>query len=527
MCPNTARGPAQPASDSVPARPQIIESHLRARLKHLGCRPSHRLLVAFSGGPDSLALLAASVRIRDLTGFDLHVCHVDHGLDAGSGARAARARQLADELEVPGETHFHGIRLKAAPDRGESLEAWARNQRYAALSRVADGLGGAWIATGHHAGDQAETLILRLELGSGLRGMGGIRARRGRLLRPFLDLTRRQLSAYVAELGLDPTLDPTNNDLRVPRNRIRRRLLREWKREEPTLESLLCRVAALADRVVGSAEARLVGLTGIRPLAGDKIVSSISGAQMDRVAFEGLPRELQELALSALDRTAKRIYPSPRDARSELFRQMDRSGGAVGCDAGSGWRWVSDRKTLRLLAPCTQPLADFTYTLGVSCSVDLVEIGLRATITRGAPAPWMFESHESRTAFCLEQLNAGSLRERTKDPELQIRNRRAGDRIRPFGSRRSKKLKDLMIDRRIPRESRDRLLVLVADGQPIWVSGVTLDERCRIEEGATSVWILELRALDKHTAGDARRDVEPALDIFPKAISAADREKGS
>lgn len=524
MRPKTARGRLQSGSSSDL---DPIASHLRAQLEQLGCKPGDRLLPAFSGGPDSLALLAACVRIRDLIEVDLHVCHVDHGLDAGSEARAVRARQLAGELGVAIETHFHAITLATAPGAGESLEAWARNQRYAALSQVAGGLGGAWIVTAHHAGDQAETLILRLKLGSGLRGMGGIRARRGRLLRPLLGLTREDLSSYVADLGLQPILDPTNLDLKMPRNRIRHRLLHEWKKEEPGLESLLCRVASLADRVIGSTENRLAGLTGIRPLGSDKIGRDVSGAQMDRQAFQALPRELQNLALSALDRTAKRSYPSSRDTRSELFRQLGKASGVVSCDAGAGWRWYSDRQTLRLLAPSTQPLADFTYTLRAPGSIDLVEIGLRATITRGAPAPWMFESHDSKTAFCLKRLRVETQRAAGTAPELRIRNRRAGDRIRPFGSRRTKKLKDLMIDQRIPRESRDRFPVLVADEQPIWVSGVTLDDRCRIEEGATSVWILELRALDKHTAGDARPTVEPALDIFPQASLAAGREKGS
>ena len=528
MHPITVRGPGSPASDPPSTDWHRIESHLWAQLGSLalrsndsGLQPTSSLLVAFSGGPDSLALLAAAVRLRDWNGFTLHACHVDHGLDPGSGQRARLAQGLATKLGVPLGRGFHPIRLNAEPTVGHSLEAWAREQRYTALEELAARLDGAWIATAHHADDQAETLILRLMFGTGLRGMGGIRARRGRLLRPFLELRRRELGDYLAELGLEPILDPTNEDLKIPRNQIRKRVLNEWMKEEPALVQQLGRVASTADRVIASTEKRLADLVAVRPLAVG------SGAQLDRQALNGLPKTLQVHVLNALDRAAGRVYPSPKTARSELFEQLKKRTGVVSCDAGSGWRWYSDRQTLRLLGPSTQPLVDFTYTLRAPGSIDLVEIGLRATITWGPPAPWMFESSDSRTAFSLEQVEMQSKGAGTSGPELQIRNRRAGDRIRPFGSRRSKKLKDLMIDRRIPRESRDRLPVLVASDRPIWVCGVTLDDRCRVEERASNVWIIELQALSKNTPGEARPVVEPALNIFPSVTLAADREKGS
>ncbi|MEO1370472.1 MAG: tRNA lysidine(34) synthetase TilS, partial [Acidobacteriota bacterium] len=182
-------------------------------------------LVAFSGGPDSTILAWALGSLRGSLGLQIRLAHVDHGLDAGSTGRARRATALAARLGLPMVTE----RLEpASRPSNVSLEAWARRERYAALDATAARFGLQRVATGHHADDQAETVLLRMAFGSGLRGLAGIRRRFGRVSRPLLDVRRHDIEAALGDLGLEATDDPTNRDLDRPRNLIRHHILPEW-----------------------------------------------------------------------------------------------------------------------------------------------------------------------------------------------------------------------------------------------------------------------------------------------------------
>ncbi|HUP42706.1 MAG TPA: tRNA lysidine(34) synthetase TilS, partial [Thermoanaerobaculia bacterium] len=196
--------------------------------------PGDLIVVAFSGGPDSTALLHGLARLAPERGLRLLAAHLDHGLDAGSGGRAAAARRLAGRLGVECVVARREVAALAAP--GESPEAAARRVRYRFLEEVRRARRGRWIATAHHRDDQAETVVLRLLQGSGVPGLAGIQPVRGRVVRPLLELGRAQLAAALEadhRGALDPVEDPTNRDLRRPRNRVRRALLPALEAAEP------------------------------------------------------------------------------------------------------------------------------------------------------------------------------------------------------------------------------------------------------------------------------------------------------
>lgn len=324
------------------------------------------ILVAFSGGPDSLALLAGAAAVASERGAPLLAAHLDHRLDPGSGSRAETARQLALDLGVP-------FVLAAAgdPPPRESREAFARHQRYAFLEQAARENRAAAVLTAHHADDQAETVLLRLLFGSGLDGLGGIAARRSlgpsgaaELVRPLLGLRRAELRAAVEAAGLTPVEDPTNLDTRVPRNRIRHLLLPRLARDEnQDPVELLCRVAAAGGAAAERVGARLAVLLEATPTS--------EGARLARRAFCELPETLQGSALSLLHRLAGEGRPAPLEARRELLGQLGR-GGKVRCDCGArqgrNFWWQADRYTLELRsavrsAGAPEPRArQFTYT---------------------------------------------------------------------------------------------------------------------------------------------------------------------
>lgn len=443
--------------------------------------PGDGIVVAFSGGPDSTALLAALAQIRRSAGRRLTAGHLDHGLDPGSAGRAEEAARLAAEIGVPLVAERREVpRLRQA---GESAEAAARRVRYEFLEEVRRRTGSRYVATAHHRDDQAETVILRLLFGSGLEGIGGVwpvqRPFGGTVVRPFLTLSRADLLTGLAAAGLRGVEDPTNADAGVPRNRVRHRLLPALCREEPDLPARLARLAGRARGAAAAVDRRLARCLHLRRMDG--------GIGIEREALERLPPELHPFALAWLHRQAGAPYPAGSAARGELLRQM--RSGRGGCDCGGEWRWEEEagvlflRSVLREGAPEASP--EITYTLRIPGELEIPELRLRVAVSRRPVEPWMFEGSPWRAALALPL---------AEGDRVTVRNRRPGDRIHPLGANGSRKLKEVLIDHRVPRRERERLpLICVGElGERIaWVPGVTIDHRFRIDGHATA-WVAEV-----------------------------------
>jgi tRNA(Ile)-lysidine synthase len=180
-------------------------------------RPGAPVLVACSGGPDSVCLLYSLWHLRRLLRIRLEVFHFDHRLRPDSSGDAAYARRLADRLDLP----FHLRAADDAPARGASVEVWARNARLGAARTVLGETGAERLALGHTLDDQAETVLLGLVLGWGPEGLAGMAPAGGEVVRPLLEVTRVEVEAFCRALGLRPRRDPSNADPRFLRNAIR------------------------------------------------------------------------------------------------------------------------------------------------------------------------------------------------------------------------------------------------------------------------------------------------------------------
>lgn len=420
--------------------------------------PGDRLIAAFSGGPDSTALLLGLTRLP----CRVTAAHLDHAMDPGSADRARAAARLAERLGVPFVTERREARRP-----GESPEAAARRVRYEFLEEVRVREGARWIATAHHRDDQAETVLLRLLFGSGLEGLGGIRPVHGAVVRPLLRVPRRALLASLGDL--EPVRDPTNEDLRLPRSRVRHLL-----RPRLDADDLLSRVANRAR----SASARLERKVSEHL----NVEEREDGLAVERAALERLPAELHPFALAWLHRRAGAPWPAGSAARGELARQL--GGGNPGCDCGGGWRWETSGGllVLRRPAPEEERVADFSYTLGIPGAVEVPEIAVRVGLSRRPVEPWMLSGSPRCAALALPL---------AEGDRVTVRNRRPGDRIHPLGASGSRKLKELLIDRRVPRRERGRLPLICVGDRIAWVPGVTIDQRFRIA-GETTAWIAEI-----------------------------------
>jgi tRNA(Ile)-lysidine synthase len=440
---------------------------------------SDAVAVAVSGGADSVALLlilgaiAARARWR-VAG----VIHVNHGLrGVESDEDEAFVRALARRLSLPCEVAHVDVRARAR-DRHQSIEAAARDLRYAAFADAASALGATLVATGHTRDDQAETVLLRLLRGAGSRGLGGIRPKRGRYVRPLIDCRRGDLRAFLAAAGEPFREDASNADLAIARNRVRHALLPILDRDWPGAIRALARAAELAaddERVL----ARMA-----KEMAPALSLSPASGVQLDVRGLVPLPaaiaRRIVRDAIEAAGGTAslrdvdavRRLARAPRpDGRLDL-------GGFEVSRRGSALRF-------RAAHPRGGRVRPFEYVLPVPGDVHIDETGatIRASIRKGLPATSVSAGRDEAWVA----LSAIAL-------PLVVRSRRPGDRVRPFGAPGSRKLQDVLVDAKIPREARDEVaLVVDARGTLLWVAGVAAAEAGRVTALDADVVILQLK----------------------------------
>lgn len=252
-----------------------IEGRLCRTLARLGLT-DRRVLAAVSGGPDSLCLVAALSRV----GAKVEAACIDHGLRPESPEEVRRTEAVCHGLGVP----FHTRRV--AVPAGPGLEAAARGARYAALEAIRAERGLEFVATGHTASDQAETVLMRLARGAALRGAGGILERRAdSVVRPLLGVTRAETRAYVLALGLEAVEDPMNHDSAFARVRVRHEVLPALVSAlGPGAERALARFARLAQED----DALLARLAH-----GALTRARLADGALDRVALQSLERPVR------------------------------------------------------------------------------------------------------------------------------------------------------------------------------------------------------------------------------------------
>ena len=467
---------------------QALDSLLTIELA-LGARGPW--VVAFSGGGDSTALALGLAELAPRHGLEVQLFHVDHALDPGSGERAAGAAAIAATIGLPFTAERHPVPAPAR--RREGTEAAARRARYAALEAFRLRLGADRILTAHHRDDQIETVLLRIAAGSGLAGLQGIHRRRGAILRPLLDLERSTLDAFVAARGIVPLADPTNRDLTMERNRVRHRLLPLLLEQEPELGAAMAAVATAAERARSALDRRLEKL----------LVKEGGGSQprLEIAALLPLPEPLPFFALNLLERWAGREVPGSTRSKRELLRQLAGLAAAPGRDlalpagGGDGLFWLASGGLLGLAPPLPAGAA-FSYILEGPGEVEVPEIGGRIRLSRQPFAPWMRVGERRRAAFAVSDGGASGLPLR-----VEVRNRRHGDSIRSLGAPGMRRLKELLIDHKVPRAERDSLPLLVVEGTIAWVPGITIADRFRLKNESVA-WVVEW--LD-NPPGDFRR----------------------
>lgn len=390
--------------------------------------PGDRVLVALSGGADSTALVAALAALRDAGALaEVRALFLDHGLRAGVEPEAAAARGACARLGVPLEEQRLAV-------REGNVQAEARRARYAALAAAADRAGATRIATGHTRTDQAETVLLRLLRGAGARGLAGIPPRRGRVIRPLIDRTREEGTAFLGALGMGWAEDPTNALSGYARNRVRHSLWPAIRALAPAADRALARAADLAREDERALAARA------RALAGD-------GRAVAVETLRGEPAAVRRRVVRRLWRGATGSGRALEARHVEAVLALLRRGrpGETALPGGRIARFRYGRLEIARPAAAAPRVAPLEVPGPGRYAVPELGLSVEVAAERPAAVPW----------------------------PLTLRTRLPGDRFRPDGGAGGTKLKRWLIDRKIPREARDRLVLLAApDGAIAAIAGL-------------------------------------------------------
>ena len=414
--------------------------------------PDVTVCVAFSGGADSTALLAALAQLQRPP-LEVRALHVDHRLHPQSASWAAHCRRVARSLDVPLLVRTANV----ARAHGESLEAAARAARYRLLAAAL--APDEALLTAHHQDDQLETVLLQLLRGAGLAGIAAMPAMasfaRGALLRPLLPWSRAELSAWVRSQGLDWIEDPGNSELRLDRNYLRTRVLPLIRERWPAAAATVSRAARHA------AEAqRLLDALG----AADAARASF-GAMLSAQQLRTLPPERRRNALrfwitaaghlapptSRLEEIAGPLLQARADAQPFVSWEgtlLQRQADLLSLHAASGASAVAGA------APAVRP-EELTWPWRRHRTCALPGPGGKLTL-----------KHDARGPLDLDALPA----------VLTVRARRGGERLRPVRGGARRALKSLLQEARVPVAERARLPLIFADSTLIAVAGLWLDE---------------------------------------------------
>jgi tRNA(Ile)-lysidine synthase len=432
-----------------------------------------RVAVAVSGGADSVALARILKELSVGGSFPIAgLIHVNHGLrGAESDDDEAFCRALADNLGLPVDVTRVDAAAHARRER-RSLEASARDLRYAAFDSAAGRLGATVVVTGHTADDQAETVLLRLFRGAGLRGGSAIRWRRGLYARPLLEERRQTLRRYLHDAGAAFRDDSSNLDLSIPRNRLRHGLMERVAADWPGAVPALARFAELA----ADDEATL---SGAAASSGARILSGPDGVELERAVLVALPPAVgRRVIRDAIEEAGGRA--TTRDIAA-VWR-LCRSSRLRGRIALHRVRVEMNGGVARLVAPRARRAIEAAYELPVPGSVLIRETGttIRASLLIEADRP------EVAGQAAILQLTELSL-------PLTVRGRRPGDRFHPLGAPGSRKLQDVLVDRKVPADVRDEVPVVVdREGEIVWVAGLAIAHRCRVTRPAAGMVKLDL-----------------------------------
>jgi tRNA(Ile)-lysidine synthase len=466
-------------------------NHIRKTIEtHSMLERGDHLVVAVSGGPDSVALLRALALLTDEYRLHLTTAHLNHGLREGEAdEEEAFVRRLSEGMGIACICKKRDIRALKERKR-RSLEEIGREERYRFLQETAEICGAVKIAVGHHRDDQAETVLLHLLRGSGPEGLRGILpVRDGRIIRPLLDVGRSDILAFLRREGLTYRSDSSNESPLFLRNRIRNELIPGLAANyNPRLIEGLCQTAGIIRRED----------------------DYLRGVVQQVIRGFGIVPGSEEIALPVADFMVLHEAIQGRIIKCLLE-------GAAPLRNGIGYRHIEAVLVLARRSAGRSVSLDLPFRIRVERKGGILRIrkeGERRARKQERKSPTRFEYRveipatihlrEIGRTIRLEWIEKPCIREMKERPEtafmdyecmtlpLIFRNMRPGDRVALLGTGGTKSLKDYFIDRKIAAPCRSEIPLLVDAGSIIWIAGERISERVRVTEKTRKVLMAEI-----------------------------------
>ncbi|MFC1917825.1 tRNA lysidine(34) synthetase TilS [Chloroflexota bacterium] len=446
-----------------------------------------KLVVAVSGGADSVCLLHVLDKLRGELALKLHVAHLNHqlrGADADTDARYVS--DLARTMNLPATIEKADVPAYQRQHRLSPEEA-AREVRYAFLARVVLVTGADGVAVGHTLNDHVETILMHLIRGSGTRGLIGLHPKirqnidgeKLNIIRPLLEISREETDAYCRQQQLEPRLDTSNLLLSPLRNRIRLELLPLLQNYNPNIVATLQRTArTIAD------EYNLIEEEGKRFKGSRKIADAVI---LDKAEFQKLHPALQRYLLrQSIEKLIGNLKDIEADHIEDIMDALEKPAGKrIALPCGLSFSIEYDRYLVgtdpAVLAPF--PELETEFELNIPGTTSFPGGQIEASII---DHPEIETKEDDFTAsFDLAKT----------DSKIFLRGQHSGDRFQPLGMSQEKKLNRFMIDSKIPQSWRRRTPIVTTPEQIIWVVGYRIDDKVKVTADTAQILCLKFKRI--------------------------------
>ena len=424
---------------------------------------NNKIIVSVSGGVDSIVLLTLLVEVND---FQLIVAHINHNLRDDSESDEKFVKDLSKKLNLP----FYCKSLKPdSRDKKYSLEEWARLERYAFLEDTFNKEKGDWIMTAHHANDQSETILMNLTRKSGIAGLRGIARQKNKILRPMIDISKRDIRDFSDRIELSFKEDKSNLNKAIPRNFLRHEILKPWENRFPEVIASILKSSNYFNE----------WSDGLDNLISRFIIPSLKISNNTIEIPIDLLNTLPSIVKIRLIRLLSLSYEDQWSKHSVDMLNQFLSKSSIGdfFVLENGWRLLYDRNFIKI-----QKNKNTVNNIPVKLKLDTpiiyndykYELNLENQSTK-----------DIKTSN-YEVVDWGKLIDR----KLEIRCWRKGDVFQPLGMKGHQKISDFLINEKVDCLEKENQSVLTADGEIIWVCGKRLSNTVKITRATNEVAVL-------------------------------------
>ncbi len=464
---------------------KLIEQVETTISKHDLLADGDQLVVGVSGGPDSLALLHILHRLEAKYDLQLHIAHVNHQLRGQDAEQDAEfVADIADRWGWP-------ITIKVVDtqaykkEEALSLEDAARQLRYDFFFDLQQELGFDKIAVAHQADDQVETILMKFIRGAGLKGLGAMSPQKNKIIRPLLAVTKEEIKSYCSHHDLQPRFDHTNAQPVQLRNKIRLELIPLLK--EKYNENLVATLTRNAK--VWRAENDFLKKSAQRERKQLTVEESEQLLVLDKSKYEGLHTALQRRIIRESIRYLTGDYQDIYYQHIKDVRQLALTG-KTGSQVDLPHSIIAklNYNQLIIMKESQRVEQDYFKIKAKLGKTRMPQVGLVVNSeVVSSSYPWQEELHKEEKAF-LDFAKVGT--------EFYIRQREAGDRFYPLGLSGSKKVKDFLIDEKVPRWKRNQIPIFVTpDGEIFWVGTLRIDDRFKVTNSTEQILAIEINNL--------------------------------